>query len=253
VSPLPDPLVVGSGDPVTVVAHGLGATLEETRALTGGVPGTRVLPVARGHGAVAVGDGTAYEDLGADLRAVADGWGATRAVGVSLGAGALTALLAAAPARLERAVLLLPAVLDRPRDPSRALALADALESGSAEVVRAWVAAELGDVVATPAGDAYAEARAAYLLASPGLPALVRTLAAAVPVADRSALGTVSTEVLVVGQEGDDVHPASVAREVAAALPRARLVVVDRPGLAWHSRRELRALLSEFLGDEGRG
>ena len=245
-----DPLVVGSGGPVTVVAHGLGATLEETRALTGGVPGTRVFPVARGHGAVPVGDGTAYRELGEDLRSVADGWEATRAVGVSLGAGALLALMAAAPERLERAVLLLPAALDEPRDPSRALQLADALESGSAEVVRAWVGAELGEVAATPAGAAYAEARAAYLLGSPGLPALVRSLAATAPVADRSALGAVSTEVLVVGQEGDDVHPASVAREVAAALPRARLVVFDRPGLAWHWRRELRALLSDFLTSE---
>ena len=42
--------ITGTGLPVTVVAHGLGASLPESRALASGIPGTRLFPQARGHG-----------------------------------------------------------------------------------------------------------------------------------------------------------------------------------------------------------
>ena len=55
-----------------------------------------------------------YLDLARDLRAVADLTGATRALGVSLGAGALVRLLADNPSRFERVVIFLPASLVAP-------------------------------------------------------------------------------------------------------------------------------------------
>ncbi len=58
-----------------------------------------------------------YADLAAGLLAVADHVDATRALGVSMGAGALTRLAVGEPHRFERLVFYLPAVLDRPRSP----------------------------------------------------------------------------------------------------------------------------------------
>ena len=246
-------LAVGAGAPVTVVGHGLGASYDETRPLVGGLPGTRVLHRFRGHGEghgdAPLGDGpVSWQVLGRDLLSTADEVGATRALGVSLGAGALLALLAEQPDRFERVVLFLPAALDQARPVERALALADALETGSEGAVLPLVLDELPlEQRETRAGASYARNRTAFLLGSAGLPGLVRGLAGTAPVADRAVLGGVSADVLVVAQEGDPVHPADVAREVAAALPRARLVVFDRPGVVWHSRARLREELQGFL------
>ena len=240
------PLVTGSGDPVTVAAHGLGASVAETRPLLSGVAGSRVFFAARGH------DGTvpapfSYRDLGDDLLLVADDVDATRALGVSMGSGALLSVLARQPDRFERAVSFLPAALDRPRTDEavhRMAALAEALERGDLPAVEALVAAELpADVDAS----AYARSRARFLVESPGIAVAVRSLPDVTPVDDRSVLGAVSAEVLVLAQEGDPLHPAQVARDLAAALPKARLVVFDRPGVVFRERARLRALISEFL------
>jgi pimeloyl-ACP methyl ester carboxylesterase len=241
-------LVTGSGDPVTVAAHGLGASLAETRPLLSGVDGRRVFYAARGH----AGDLPApfgYDDLGADLLAVADEHGASRALGVSMGAGALLSLLAAQPDRFERVVLFLPGALDRPRTDHavrRLAALADALETGAApevaELVRAELPADVQDVAAP-----YVAARAAFLLASPGVAVAVRSLPEHVPVRDRSVLGAVTAQVLLLAQEDDPLHPAQVARDLAAVLPNARLVVFDQPGVLLRERRRLRDLVSGFL------
>src|SRR5256714_8186855 len=109
-------LATGSGEPVTVFAHGLAGGIADTRPLGSGVTGRKVSFQFRGHGQSASppGRGT-YADLARDLRAVADLYGATRALGVSLGAGALCRLLADNPGRFDRLVFFLPAVLDQPR------------------------------------------------------------------------------------------------------------------------------------------
>ena len=240
------PLVTGTGDPVTVAAHGLGASIAETRPLLSGVLGRRVFYAARGH------DGTvpapfSYRDLGADLLAVADDAGATRALGVSMGAGALLSLLAVDPERFERVVLFLPAAIDRPRTDEavrRMSLLADALERGDLPAVEAFVAAELPTDIDV---GSYARTRARFLVESPGIAVAVRSLPDVTPVPDRSVLGAVSAEVLVLSQEGDPLHPAQVGRDLVAVLPKARLVVFDRPGVAFRERTRLRALVSEFL------
>ncbi|MCU1587830.1 MAG: alpha/beta hydrolase fold, partial [Frankiales bacterium] len=189
-------LVTGDGTPVTVVAHGLGASVPESRALASGIPGTKLFPQARGHG-----------DAPLPSRAVADEHRARQAFGTSMGAHTLLRILAADPARFDRLVLFLPAAIDTPV--RRTSALAQALASRDRERVLSAVHADLlpleGELVA-----AYAQARADFLLASPGLRALLAALPGDVPVPDRAALGSVAADTLVIGQEGDPLHPADV-------------------------------------------
>jgi 3-oxoadipate enol-lactonase len=237
-------LVTGTGAPVTVVAHGFGASLAETRPLLRGVPGTRVLLQARGHGDAPAPGHPGYAELASDLASAADEHGATQALGVSLGAATILRLLAGSPDRFEKVVLFLPAAFDRPRHLVSAVsALGLALGAGDAEGVRAAVRAEV------PAGNqAYVLARTAFLLASPGLPALLAGLADDQPVVDRSVLGAVTADVLVLAQARDEWHPVQVSREIAAALPRARLVVFDAPGALFHERARLQDLIGAHLG-----
>src|SRR5204863_8641281 len=71
-------LVVGTGAPVTVFAHGLGGSIVDTRPLASGVDGTRVFLHFRGHGATTVtSGGYSYDDLVTELLTVADAFGAT--------------------------------------------------------------------------------------------------------------------------------------------------------------------------------
>jgi 3-oxoadipate enol-lactonase len=252
VTPALDTLVTGHGAPVTVAAHGLGASIAETRPLLGGVPGSKVFYAARGHGGSPLPDQPVDGAvLAADLEAVADAHGAEQALGVSLGAGALLSLLAQRPDRFTRVVLFLPAALDRPREAQavrRLSALAAALDGGDAEAVQDWVRAEVPpELQALPAAQAYLFSRSAQLLAWPGIAPLLRTLPASPPVADRELLAAVTAPVLVLASEGDPLHPASVARDVAAALPRAELVVFDQPGVVFRERARLRGLIADFL------
>jgi 3-oxoadipate enol-lactonase len=242
----------GAGAPVTVAAHGLGASIAETRPLLSGVTGTRVFPAARGHGASPLPAGPfGYAELAHDLLAVADERGAARALGVSMGAGSLLRLLSEAPGRFSRVVLFLPAALDAPRTDvavHRLQALADALDAGDLAAVEREVLLELpADLRQLPASRTYVATRARFLLGSAGARRALRELPDASPVADRSALAAVPADVLVLAQEQDDLHPAQVARELVGVLPRARLVVFDRPGVVFRERARLRALISGFL------
>ena len=106
----------GSGMPSTVFAQGSTGSIASTRPFGSGVEGSRTFFHFPGYGASAPAvKPLTYAALAADLRAVADHVGATRALGVSMGAGALCSLLASTPLRFERLVLALPAALDRPR------------------------------------------------------------------------------------------------------------------------------------------
>lgn len=108
--------VSGHGQPVTVVAHGLGETLDQARVWASGVRGTRVFPQFRGHGRTPAPPGPwSYDDLVAELRTVADSRAATRAVGASLGSAVLLRWLQVDHDRFERLVLVLPAMYDEPR------------------------------------------------------------------------------------------------------------------------------------------
>ena len=215
----------GSGTPVTLVAHGLGATPGEARIHASGLPGTRVVVTLPSHGDApdAPAGYWTYPTIAADLRAVAGAVEATQAVGVSLGAGALTRLLADEPEFFERVALLLPAVLDQPR--------------------AALSTAELAGAVVGPP-DYLAARRAAFQR----LDAAAESLPGQVVVSDPAVLSQVKAPVLVIGATGDPLHPEDVAKATAAAFPNGRLEVVPSAAPLITHRRVVRTWLVDFLG-----
>jgi pimeloyl-ACP methyl ester carboxylesterase len=98
------------------------------------------------------------------------------------------------------------------------------------------------------AARAYLRQRATDLLRH-GLSGQLASLTGQVPVPDLAALARVTVPALVIGAAGDDLHPATVAERLAAALPRATLHVYDRPGVLWTARADLRARISRFLSE----
>jgi pimeloyl-ACP methyl ester carboxylesterase len=244
-------LYTGQGDPTTVFAHGLGHSITETRPLGSAVTGRKAFFHFRGHGRSAspAGEWT-YQDLARDLRAVADLTGATRAVGVSLGAGALCRLLADNPGRFDRIVLFLPAVLDTPRpEPTRRRlrALLDAVEAGDAAATAEVISAEVPPQLrGTPTAWTYLRQRLDQLMRD-GLGAGLAALPEQAPIADVAALAEVTAPALVIGCRGDDLHPAGVAEALARALPQARLHIYDKPGVLWTQRADLRERVAGFL------
>ena len=241
----------GAGFPVTVFGHGLAGDIGGTRPLGSGVLGRRVFFHFRGHGRSDTPPGPwTFEDLAMDLRAVADLAGATRAVGVSMGAGALCRLSAAVPDRFERIVLYLPAPLDGVRPPvseARLSRLLTAVESGEAALVAESVEPELPPSVRnTPTGWSYLRQRVEQLLTD-GLAPELDTLWRAPAVPDASVLAAFPGRALVIGCVGDDVHPVAVAERLAGLIPAAELQVYDRPAVLWTHRKALRERISAFL------
>lgn len=257
----------GRGAPVTVFAHGLAGSIADTRPIASGVPGTRAFFHFRGHGRSVVrrpDPAWGYAALAADLRAVADAVGATRAVGVSMGGGALLRLLADTPGRFARLVFFLPSMLDRPRDGPAAAhyaALAERVEAGDRDGVEELLRTELppelrdlpdatrwaaGRTVALLGGEAAAGPHGATGRLATGR--LLRTLPSATPLCSRGVLRAVHAPALVLAQERDPLHPVAAARELAAALPAARLVVFERGAVLWTDRRRLRHEIVSFLG-----
>jgi pimeloyl-ACP methyl ester carboxylesterase len=244
-------LVTGAGDPVTVFAHGLGNGIAETRPLGSAVHGRRVFFQFRGHGRSSSPDGPwTYEDLARDLRAVADLTGATRALGVSLGAGALCRVLTESPGRFEKLVMFLPAMLDRPRPAAareRLNALLAAVEGGEAADVAEVLADEVPAALRnSPAAWSFLRRRMEHLM-NHGLGAGLASLPDQVAVTDRALLRAVEAPVLIIGSHGDVLHPASVAVELSRLLPNATLHLYDKPGVLWTQRSDLRDRIASFL------
>lgn len=246
-------LLTGEGDPSTLFVHGLAGSISTTRPYATAVPGRRTFMHLRGHGrSVAPSGPFGYADLAAEVWSVADrpDVRADRALGVSMGAGAILAGLARDPDRFDRVVLVLPAAIDRPRSDAsmRALeTLAARVESGDVEAVTEHLVQDQPVAVRDdPAVRTWARGQAGQLLTS-GVATALRTLPQQVPVPDRSLLARVRCPVLVLAQEGDDTHPVAVAEELAAALPGAVLRVSGSGGIMWADRRETRDLVGTFL------
>ena len=244
-------LVSGSGAPTTVFAHGLSGSIMETRPLGSGVVGTRVFFHFRGHGDSSAPPGPwSYDDVGAELLAVADHFGASRALGASMGAGAILNVVAREPDRFERVVLFLPAVLDTipPDAPVHRLSeLADAMDAKDVDrLVDILVADQPPPVRAMPAVHDYMRLRAESLVGT-AVSQAVRSIPLTVPVPDRALLAAVTIPVLVVAQEGDPVHLVSIAHEIAAVLPNAQLHIFPEDGGIWLAREQLRDVISGFL------
>ncbi len=249
--PLLEQLVTGSGEPVTVFAHGFAGDIAGTRPLGSGVTGRRVFFQFRGHGRSGAPPGPwTFGDLADDLRTVADRAGATRALGVSMGAGALSRLIADTPDRFERVVFYLPAPLDGVRPEaavSRVERLLTAVEAGDEAAIAAAIEPELpAEVRGTSAARGYLRQRVEQVRHYPLAPQL-STLWPQPAVPNEEALSAFTGPALVLGCRGDDVHPVAGAERLAGLLPRATLHVYDDPAVIWHNRRDLRARISTFL------
>ena len=244
-------LVTGGGTPVTVFAHGLAASIDETRPFGSGVDGKRVFFHFRGHGAT-VGSQAPWHfgGLAAELCAVVAAYGGSRALGVSLGAGALLRAAVSTPGVFDRLVLVLPAGIDRPRtDPAieRLQHQAELIERHDLPGLAAALVVELpASVRVRPDVQLWAKRQARRLSATSVARAL-RELPSQHPLDSRDELKAVECPVLLIAQEDDAAHPWAVARDLAEVLPRAELTIFGGGGLVWSHRAELRALISTFF------
>lgn len=241
--------VDGDGEPVTVVAHGLTNNRNELAALTPFVPGTKVRFDFRGHGRSSAPEtGYRFVDFARDLDAVARAYGATRAVGTSLGAGAIATLLARDPDRFERTVWLLPAALDLPFPwVERYEALAAELEGKTPEEALEAILSRperVAEYVRTPWK--LELDRMLWEHEHPeGLARAIREVIRDRPVEDREALRRVTRPVLLVCIEGDEIHPAELGHVLHELMPASELVV-------YPSQEALFAALPELIERVGR-
>jgi 3-oxoadipate enol-lactonase len=247
--------VEGEGEPVTVLAHGLTNNRNELAAFTPLVPGTKVRFDFRGHGrSSSPPDAYRFADLARDVDAVAGAFGATVAVGTSLGAGAIGNLVCRVPDRFERMVWLLPAGLDRPFTlAGRYVELAGTLEGKTA--------AEALDAVLNDSE------RVARYLETPwrlevdrvlwehrdpdGLARAIRGAVTDFPIPDRERLRKVHIPTLIVSIEGDDIHPAELGRIFAELLPNAELIEFSGPQDLFDQIPSLVQRVSAFIAGPG--
>jgi pimeloyl-ACP methyl ester carboxylesterase len=246
--------VLGAGAPVTVFAHGITSSVEEIRYLAARTPGTRVLFDFRGHGhseSPAPEAGYGQAAMRRDLEQIANRFGATRAVGVSMGASAILSILEDDPSRFERIVLLIPARLDEPNETTPTYsALADALETQSIEAVAeaSAQAPEYAELFAARPKWRNLVRRRILRMNAHGIPHALRAYAAeGGPVGDVERLRKVEAPVLILAHAGEGVHDIEVARRIAELLPDARLRAWDEPLAMFDEPAALAALIGDFL------
>jgi 3-oxoadipate enol-lactonase len=241
--------VEGSGEPVTVFAHGLTNSCMELAAFTPFAPGTKVRFCFRGHGHSSAPAPGSYRfaDLARDVDAVADAYGATCAFGTSMGAGAVTHLLGERPDRFERLVFLLPAALDVPLlDPSTFDRTAEILETLEKEQA-------LERLIGEGAGGQPWMRDLAMMFwqdADPaGVARAIREVVRDVAIDDRERLRAVTAPVLVICQERDRIHPVAVGEALAAVLPNAELLVYGSSDELFAAIPELIRRVGSFLSE----
>ena len=239
----------GSGEPVTVFAHGLTNSCMELAAFTPFAPGTKVRFCFRGHGhssAPAVG-AYRFADLARDLDAVADAFGATCAFGTSMGAGAITHRLGERPDRFDRLVFLLPAALDVPLiDTSTFDRTAEVLETLEKEQALERIIGD-GDGAQPWMRDL---AMMLWQGADPvGVARAIREVVRDVAIDDREKLRAVQAPVLVICQERDRIHPVAVGEALADVIPNAELLVYPSSDALFAAIPELIQRVGSFLSE----
>lgn len=223
--------VEGDGAPVTVFAHGLTNSCSELAAFTPMAPGTKVRFCFRGHGHSSTPPAGAYRyaDFARDLGAVSRETDATRAVGTSVGAGALAHLLAREPDRFERVVFLLPSALEESIGPDRRFErVAELLETLPRDEAIEAILRESGRDRSYDENPGLRELDLFLWqdMNPSGVARAIREVVRDTAVEDLDALGAVRAPALVIGREGDPIHPASVARRLADAMPAAEAIVL---------------------------
>jgi len=248
--------VDGEGEPVTVFAHGLTNSCRELAAFTPMAPGTKVRFCFRGHGHSSTPSPGAYRfaDFARDLDEVANAYGATRAVGTSLGAGAITNLVVREPDRFRRLVFLLPAALDIPLDDHRDL-------DRTAELLETLPLERAIDAILSDAGRAQKYDDAPWLrdfdmllwqdINQVGVARSIREIVRDVAIEDREALRRVTAPTLIICREGDPIHPAELGRVLADIMPNAELVLLPGEEELMAAIPQLVGRVSEFLAGDG--
>ena len=222
--------VSGEGDPVSVFGHGLTGSRADFRVITEVLPGTKILFDFRGHGESDLPPAGSYstEHFARDLDAVARDHAATCAGGISLGVGAILRLLSRDPHRFEKLVLIQPARLDRSTEAHRRMfRLAGVLERLPLDrAVEEILEAEAAEG-AFDAWQGQRDIRRAMLMSMhpESIPHAIRECIDDPPLLDGTSLASVTAPALVIAHEGDPVHDAAVARDLADALPNAELAV----------------------------
>jgi len=248
--------VEGEGEPVTVVAHGLTNNRNELAAFTPLLPGTKVRFDFRGHGKAATDPGARFrfEDFATDVDAVAGAFGATVAIGTSLGAGALGNLVCRVPDRFQRMVWLLPAGLDMPfalKDRYHELAGSREGKTPSQALEAIMIdPAKVAERIETP----WRWEIERVLWEHEDFDALARAVHGVVddwPIPDRELLRAVEAPVLLVCMEGDEIHPAELGRVLAGLLPSAELIVFESQDELFGRLPELLARVGAFIAAEG--
>ena len=231
--------VEGEGTPVTVLAHGLTNNRNELAAFTPLVPGTKVRFDFRGHGkSSAPVTGFGFVNFAGDLDAVAAAYGATVAVGTSLGAGAIANILSRQPDRFERSIWLLPAGLDLAgATPEEALQIALGDPERVAEFLQTPWRFEVEQMLWTHDDP-------------DGLARAIRGIVQDFPVPDRELLRRVTNPVLLICIEGDEVHPAELGHVLLDLLPNAELMLYEgQDALMSDIPRLVQRVISFVLGN----
>jgi pimeloyl-ACP methyl ester carboxylesterase len=229
--------VMGEGEPVTVVAHGITSCSEEIAYFAHNAAGTRVLFDFRGHGrseSPPEEAGYDYPAMRRDLEFVADRYTATRAFGVSLGAGAILNLVADRPDRFDRIALFIPARIDSAHEAAkdRYPPLAHLLETLTLEEVAdlAMAAPESKPLFETRPQWRHLIRARIMRMNSTGVPRALRaSVDGAQPLTNASVLRRVTAPTLILAHQGDPLHPEHVARRLAELLPNAELRMWPEP------------------------
>ena len=221
--------VEGSGEPVTVLAHGLTNSCMELAAFTPFLAGTKVRFCFRGHGhsGRAAPDRYGFADYAGDLRTVADATEASRAVGTSLGAGALTRLLSGTPDRFDRLVFLLPASFDEPvTGHPLSLRVAELGETHSMDEAIERILRESGRDRSYEDNPGLREFDLLLWqdLDPRGVAEAIRGIIGEVAAPDPAMLAAVTAPALVIARAGDGLHPMAAARALVDTLPNAELI-----------------------------
>jgi 3-oxoadipate enol-lactonase len=148
-------------------------------------------------------------------------------------------------------VFVLPARLERSDEArGRLLRLADLLDSHSVEEVADLLVAEEEAEGSFDRFPASRDRRREAILAmnAQGIPRAIREVIDDPPLAARESLHRVTAPALVVGQEGDPVHRADVARELAATLPNAELILFEDRHAMLAEVAALTQRIAGFLG-----
>jgi pimeloyl-ACP methyl ester carboxylesterase len=245
----------GSGEPVTVFAHGVTSSIAELEPLALRAPGTRVLFDFRGHGhseSPPEAAGYDHQAMRRDLEHVADRFEASQAFGISMGAGTILSLLEDQPDRFERLVFFIPASIDAPNDGSPTVfpALANLLETYSLEEVVARTIDAPAQAPLFARRPYWRELwRARMMRMNPtGIPRALRAyVSGSYPVGDAEALRRVRAPALILAHENDPIHSADVARRLADLLPNATLHIWPEPLSMYDDLGAFQEEISEFL------